>query len=146
MNCSNVGNASILCSPSDTTCSSLGPPQTQKSYQETCSSVSSSLHGSPTGSLSGIHLLQNGSPPQASGGSVHPHGSPCASRAPLPHHGLQGNFSFSARNSSCPSFTGHSCSSHIFSLCSSLATITSMQQLFFFSFLNMLTQRHYYNS
>jgi len=34
------------CSPSGTGCSSVGPPQGHKSYQQTCSSMGSALHGS----------------------------------------------------------------------------------------------------
>jgi len=62
------------CSPSRTECSSVGPPWGHKFFQQTCSAVGSSVHGStgparsllqhglPTGSLAslGIHLLQCG--------------------------------------------------------------------------------------
>ena len=44
--CSNVGHSSMRCSPSRTGCSSVGPPWGHKSFQETCSSMGSSLHRS----------------------------------------------------------------------------------------------------
>ncbi|KAJ7412636.1 hypothetical protein BTVI_45920 [Pitangus sulphuratus] len=39
-----MGHSTTVCSPPGTAWSNVGPPQGHKSYQETCSSVDSSLH------------------------------------------------------------------------------------------------------
>lgn len=103
-------------------CSRVNVPQGCKSWQQTCSIVSSSPQVSRfwqdpdpaqashrvIASFRCIHLPQWG-PPQALGGSLLPHGSPWAAGAQLPHQGLhhrlQGNLSSgSAWSTSCPSF------------------------------------------
>ena len=155
------------CSPSGTGCSSMGPPQGHKPWQQTCSGMGFSFHGStgpgrillqhglPTGSQppSGIHLLWCGvpstgykwisAPPWTSMGC---RGTTCftmvfmknckgrlsalTSRAPLP-----------------PSFFIDLGVCKVVSLTQSHSSLFAAvaPQVFFFPFLNMLSQRRYHH-
>lgn len=89
------------CSPSGIGCSSMGCPWIQRSSQQPCSVVDSSLHGSCQESVPvlathgitasfplGMHLLWHGSPPGAAGGSLLHCSPPWAARAQLLPHVL----------------------------------------------------------
>ncbi|KAM9662266.1 uncharacterized protein ACIBXB_013160 [Morphnus guianensis] len=154
---------STACSPSGAHCSSVGPPRGHKSCQKTCS-VGSSLHrsaaparsllqcGVPTGSQppSGTHLLRRGvlhglqvdicstvDLHGLQGDSLPHHGL---------HHGLQGNLCSGAWSISSPSFFTDLGVRRVVSLTRSHSSLqlpnTSIPT--FFSFLKMLSQRHYH--
>jgi len=139
-----------------TNCPSVGPPWGHKPCQQTCSSVGSSLHGSagPGRSLlqheaphGGHSLLQAstcsgvGSLPWSTGGYLL-HGPPWTAGG-QPASPLSFITSCKGRVSA-PELL--QCCCRVVSLTSSHSSLlTSISlQFFFFSFLNMLSQRHYH--
>jgi len=145
-------------------CCSVGPLWGHKSCLKTCSSVSSSLHGStgPGRSLlqhrlftvsqppSGIHQLQRGVLHRLQVdicSTVDLHG---LQRHSLPHHGLQhrlqGNLCSVAWSTSSPSFFTDLCVCRVISLAYSYSSLQMQSVLCsnFSPFLNTLSQRRYH--
>lgn len=156
------------CRPSRTACSSVGPPKGHKSYQETTSSVGSSLHGSASpcekpaparvflqvhSPFLGIPLLWHGALLWAAGVSLHLCGSPWTAGAQLLHHSvhhwLQGNLVSGTWTTSCPSFSTDPGVSELFLspiLTLLFSGLNHICAITYFSFLKMLSQRHYCHS
>lgn len=168
LNCSSMA-PSMGCSPLGMGYFSTGPPRDDKSCEQTCSSVGSSVHKCADTARS---LLQCGllmtlvsfghpaaslwHPLKAVGRSLLPRGSPWAAEEQLPHHNLphglwrnlcSGTWSIPPLH---PPLLLHwlgclqDCSSHMLSLLTSLAVICFCT-ITFFPFLNLSFQRHYHH-